>query len=90
MSKTFRAWKIDEPQLLPATVQDFVAEGHLARFVVSLVTEELDLVEITASYLGEKGQPPFPSGDDGGAAALCVLLWHLLLAPGRQGLPRAC
>jgi hypothetical protein len=32
---------------------------HLARFVVSLVTEELDLVEITASYLGEKGQPPF-------------------------------
>jgi transposase len=59
MSKTFRPWKIDEPQLLPATVQDFVAEDHLARFVVSLVTEELDLVEITASYLGEKGQPPF-------------------------------
>ena len=49
MSKTFRPWKIDEPQLLPATVQDFVAEDHLARFVVSLVTEELDLVEITAS-----------------------------------------
>ena len=59
MCKTFRPWKIDEPQLLPATVQDFVAEDHLARFVVSLVTEELDLVEITASYLGEKGQPPF-------------------------------
>ena len=59
MSKTFRLWKIDEPQFLPPTVQDFVAEDHLARFVVSLVTEELDLVEITASYLGEKGQPPF-------------------------------
>src|SRR5215510_2324640 len=59
MSETFRPWKIDEPQLLPPTVQDFVAEDHLARFVVSLVTEELDLVEITASYLGEKGQPPF-------------------------------
>ena len=55
MSKRFRPWKIDEPQLLPASVQDFVAEDHLARFVVSLVTEELDLVEITASYLGEKG-----------------------------------
>jgi transposase len=52
-------WKIDELQFLPPTVQDFVAEDHLARFVVSLVTEELDLVEITASYLGEKGQPPF-------------------------------
>jgi transposase len=59
MSKTFRLWKIDEPQFLPATVQDFVAKDHLARFMVSLVTEELDLIEITASYLGEKGQPPF-------------------------------
>ena len=42
MSKRFRPWKIDEPQLLPASVQDFVAEDHLARFVVSLVTEELN------------------------------------------------
>jgi len=59
MSKTFRPWKIDEPQFLPPTAQDFVAKDHLARFMVSLVTEELDLTEITASYLGEKGQPPF-------------------------------
>lgn len=27
--------------------------------MVSLVTEELDPTEITASYLGEKGQSPF-------------------------------
>jgi transposase len=59
MSKTFRLWKIEEPQFLPATVQDFVAKDHLARFMVSLVTEELDLTAIRASYLGEKGQPPF-------------------------------
>ena len=59
MSKTFRPWKIDEPQFLPPSAQDFVAKDHLARFMVSLVTEELDLTEITASYLGEKGQPPF-------------------------------
>ena len=59
MSKTFRPWKIDEPQFLPPAAQDFVAKDHLARFMVSLVTEELDLTEITASYLGEKGQPPF-------------------------------
>ena len=59
MSKTFRPWKIDEPQFLPPTAQDFVAKEHLARFMVSLVTEELDLTEITASSLGEKGQPPF-------------------------------
>lgn len=59
MSKTFRPWKINEPQFLPTTVHDFVAKDHLARFMVSLVTEELDLAAILVSYVGEKGQPPF-------------------------------
>jgi putative ABC transport system substrate-binding protein len=43
MSKTFRAWNIDQPQLLPPTVQDFVTKDHLARFVLGVVTEQLDL-----------------------------------------------
>ena len=59
MSKTFRPWKIDEPLLLPAQVQDFVAADHLARFVLSLVRDEIDLAAITASYGSERGQPPF-------------------------------
>jgi transposase len=59
MSKTFRAWNIDQPLLLPPVVQDFVAKDHLARFVLALVMEELDLKAITAAYRGEKGQPPF-------------------------------
>lgn len=59
MSKTFRPWKIDEPLLLPTTVQDFVAKEHLARLVLNLVTDEVDLGEITGSYGGERGQPPF-------------------------------
>ena len=59
MSKTFRRWKIDEPLLLPPLVQDFVAEDHLARFVLSLVRDEIDLAAITASYGSERGQPPF-------------------------------
>src|ERR1700716_1270311 len=59
MSKTYRAWKIDEPLFLPARVQDFVAEDHLARFVLSLVREELVLTEITGTYGSERGQPPF-------------------------------
>jgi transposase len=59
MSKTFRAWKIDEPLLLPALVQDFVAEDHLARFVLSLVRDEIDLAAITSSYDSDRGQPPF-------------------------------
>jgi transposase len=59
MSKTFRAWKIDEPLFLPPTVGDFVAKDHLARFLLSLVMDDLDLVEITCTYGSERGQPPF-------------------------------
>jgi transposase len=59
MSKTFRAWKIDAPMLLPATVQDFVDEKHLATFVLNVVKDQLDLAKIMACYSSEKGQPPF-------------------------------
>jgi transposase len=59
MSKTFRAWKIDEPMFLPPTVGDFVAQDHLARFVLSLVRDDIDLAEITGTYGSERGQPPY-------------------------------
>ena len=59
MSKRYRPWKIDEPMLLPATVQEFVGKDHLARFVLSLVVEHLDLEEIAMVYRSERGQPPF-------------------------------
>lgn len=59
MSKEFRAWKIDEAQLLPPSVQDYVAEDHLSRLIVALVRENLDLSEITGSYTSGLGQPPF-------------------------------
>lgn len=59
MSKDFRAWKIDEAQLLPPSVQDYVPKEHLSRLIVSLVRESLDLTAITASYRSGLGQPPF-------------------------------
>ena len=59
MSKIFRAWKIDDPLLLPVAVRDFVDEKHLATFVLNVVKDELDLAEILACYSSEKGQPPF-------------------------------
>jgi len=59
MSKTFRPWKTGEPLLLPAKVQDFVGKDHLARFVLALVLEHLDLREIEAGYGSERGQPPY-------------------------------
>jgi transposase len=59
MSKTFRPWNIDQPLLLPASVGDFVGEDHLARFVLALVLEHLDLRAIEVAYASERGQPPF-------------------------------
>src|SRR5271157_2936652 len=59
MSKRYRPWKIDEPMLLPATVQEFVDKDHLARFVLNLVVEEIDLEEIERVYRVERGRPPF-------------------------------
>ena len=62
MSKHFRLWKIDDTHLLPASVQDYVAEDHLSRLIVALVRESLDLSEIEASYASVLGQPPFHPG----------------------------
>ena len=59
MSKEFRPWKIDEAQLLPASVQDYVPRDHLSRLIVALVREELDLSAIAGSYRSVLGQPPF-------------------------------
>jgi len=59
MSKEFRPWKIDEAQLLPPSVQDYVPADHLSRLIVALVREELELGAINASYRGVLGQPPF-------------------------------
>src|SRR5215211_1670479 len=59
MSKHFRPWKIDERQLLPPSVQDYVPKDHLSRLIVALVRESLDLSAINGSYTSGLGQPPF-------------------------------
>jgi len=59
MSKHFRPWEIDQTQLLPASVVDYVPADHLSRFIVALVRESLDLSAIRGSYRSGLGQPPF-------------------------------
>lgn len=59
MSKDFRPWRIDEAQLLPPRVQDYVPQDHMSRFIVALVREQLDLSAILGSYRSMLGQPPF-------------------------------
>ena len=62
MSKTFRAWDVDQGWLLPASLHQFVPPGHLAHFVRDTVREALDLSAITGVYKSEQGQPPYHQG----------------------------
>jgi transposase len=48
-----------EQYLLPPSIQDWLPEGHLARFVVEIV-EQLDLNFLQASYVGCGSQPYNP------------------------------
>ena len=58
MSKTFRPYDPDQQLLLPAALQEWLPEDHLAYFI-SDVVEQLDLSAITARYqVGERGGPP--------------------------------
>ena len=59
MSKTFRAWDVDQVWLLPPSVRDFVPPGHPAHLVRGLVREQLDLAAILGAYPEERGYPPY-------------------------------
>lgn len=43
VSKTFRAFGPDQMLLLPSSLDEWLPEDHLARFVAELVDEVLDL-----------------------------------------------
>ena len=49
MSRDFRRTDRETPWLLPPSLQDWLPEGHLARFVVDIV-EQLDLSDLTSDY----------------------------------------
>jgi transposase len=62
MSKTFRAWDVDQVWLLPPSIQDFVPAGHMAHFVRDTVRDGLDLSAILDCYEEERGYPPYHPG----------------------------
>ncbi len=55
MSKRFRTCDLDQVFLLPPSLQDWLPENHLARFIAE-VTNELDLSKITAVYGRKDGR----------------------------------
>ncbi len=57
--KKFRTYQPEQLLLLPQSIDEWLPENHLARFVSDLV-DQLDLSEIIDSYDFEKGgQPPY-------------------------------
>ena len=59
VDKTFRAYDPHQVFLLPPSIDDWLPEGHLARFVSELVEEVLDLEPFLASYTEARGFPPY-------------------------------
>ena len=58
MSKTFRPYAPDQSDLFPASPRDWLPEGHLAYFVVDVISQ-LDLSALHAYYDRElRGYPP--------------------------------
>ena len=55
MSHRFRVCTLDQPLLLPPSLQDWLPEGQLARFVAD-VTEQLELSPIYAAYTRKDGR----------------------------------
>ena len=55
MNKRFRTCTLDQPFLMPPALQDWLPEGHLARFLAE-VAGTLDLAEIYAGYGRKDGR----------------------------------
>ena len=70
MSKSFRTCNLDQPFLLPPSLQDWLPESHLARFLAD-VANGLDLSKIYGSYGRRDGR--------GKAAYHPVMMVRLLL-----------
>jgi transposase len=60
VEKTFRPYDPDQVLLMAPVLSEWVPEGDLAHFVADLVeTGTLDLSAIYASYVDERGYPPY-------------------------------
>jgi len=56
--KTYRPYQPDQMLLLPPSIEEWLPEGHLARFVREVVAT-LDLTAIEGTYTEERGYPPY-------------------------------
>ena len=58
-AKKFRSYDQGQSFLLPPSLDDWLPDGHTARFVSEVVDDMLNLDAIYASYTNKTGAPPF-------------------------------
>jgi len=59
VDKTFRPFAPDQAWLVPPSLDEWLPQDHIARFVADLVDEHLDLSAFYADYTEGRGAPPF-------------------------------
>jgi transposase len=57
--KRFRAFEPDAVMLVPPSLDEWLPENHLSRFIAEIVEDELNLDKFYSSYRKVKGQPPY-------------------------------
>jgi hypothetical protein len=58
-NKTFRPYNPARGFLLPPSLDDWLPQNHVARFISEAVDELLDLSDLYASYEEPAGAPPY-------------------------------
>ena len=59
IDKTFRPFQPDQIFLVPPSLDEWLPQEHLARFIADVVDEHLDLSAFYADYCEGRGAPPF-------------------------------
>ena len=57
MTRVFKCANYEQPMILPPTIDEWLPNNHLARFIVNII-KQLDLSEIYNSY-GRRGSMPY-------------------------------
>ena len=59
VNKRFRAIEPDAVMLVPPSLDEWLRQNHLSRFVADVVETQLNLSRFYASYAKTTGQPPY-------------------------------
>jgi transposase len=59
VNKRFRAFEPAAVMLVPPSLDEWLPQNHLSRFIADVVETQLDLTKFYASYAKSKGQPPY-------------------------------